>query len=361
MVRANLKGINRVRKTLADGRVVIYHYHRKTGRRLSGEPGSAEFLRAFSEASEAVADRHVGKFAQLVRDYLSSPEFMQRAESTRREYKRMLTKAEEQFADLPIAALDDTRVRRDFLDWRAAVAGSSGAREADNRLSVVSAMISWAKDNGRVSANHISGFKRLHKADRSELIWLPAHVEAFMAVAPIEMQRALILALHTGQRQGDLLRLTWSNYDGSYISLRQGKTGQRVEIPVTAALKRMLDGLDRTSAVILKTKTGRPWTSDYFKDQWREASDAAGIEKLHFHDLRGTAVTLLAEASCTQPQIAAITGHSLRTVSSILERYLAPTRVLATSAMTLFENATGTDFANRLQTREVQTSVDKAK
>lgn len=40
------------------------------------------------------------------------------------------------------------------------------------------------------------------------MIWLPEHIEAFMNVAPLELQRALILALHTGQRQGDLLRLT---------------------------------------------------------------------------------------------------------------------------------------------------------
>ena len=54
---------------------------------------------------------------------------------------------------------------------------------------------------------HLRGFKRLYHADRSEIIWLPVHIAAFMAVAPIEMQRAMILALHTGQRQGDLLRL----------------------------------------------------------------------------------------------------------------------------------------------------------
>jgi len=201
----------------------------------------------------------------------------------------------------------------------------------------------------------------LHKADRSELIWLPEHVKAFMKVAPIELQRALIIALHTGQRQGDLLRLSWTNYDGSFVSLRQGKAGQRVEIPVTAALKRMLDGLDRKSAVILTTKMGRSWTSDHFKKQWKKASDAAGIVNLHFHDLRGTAVTMLAESGCTPPQIAAITGHSLRTVSSILDRYLARTRILAVSAMRLFENATSTDFANRLQTSQLPANTNPPK
>jgi hypothetical protein len=40
-----------------------------------------------------------------------------------------------------------------------------------------------------------------------------------MKVAP-EVQGGLILALHTGQLQGDILRLVWSGYDCSAISLR---------------------------------------------------------------------------------------------------------------------------------------------
>jgi integrase len=77
----------------------------------------------------------------------------------------------------------------------------------------------------------------------------------------------------------------------------------------------------------------------YFKAQWEAATNEAGITDLHFHDLRGTAATMLAEAGCTTPQIAAITGHSLKTVTTILDKYLASTRVLAGEAVTLFENA----------------------
>jgi hypothetical protein len=68
------------------------------------------------------------------------------ASSTRAEYKRMLTKAEPEFGNMPIAALDDPRVRRDFLDWREKIARASGQREADNRLSAISAMLTWAVD-----------------------------------------------------------------------------------------------------------------------------------------------------------------------------------------------------------------------
>ncbi|MGY3610490.1 MULTISPECIES: tyrosine-type recombinase/integrase [unclassified Bradyrhizobium] len=351
MVRARLQGINTVRKRLADGTVRTYYYHRATGLPLSGNPGSPEFIRDYAAAEKTMLDRRAGTFEGLVRDYTLSPEFGKLADSTQKEYRRMLTKAEGKFSNLPLAALEDPRVRQDFMSWRADVAKASGEREADNRLSVISAMLSWAKENGQLFSNHLAGFRRLHSVDRSDMIWLPEHIKSFMNAAPVELQRALILALHTGQRQGDLLRLTWGNYDGLLISLRQGKTGRKVEIPCTRALKAMLDGLGRDSAVVLATKTGRPWKPRYFKAQWEAASKAADITELHFHDLRGTAVTMLAEAGCTTPQIAAITGHSLKTVTAILDKYLARTRVLAGEAVTLFQNAKSTKFANRLQTR----------
>jgi integrase len=169
----------------------------------------------------------------------------------------MLARAEAEFGDMPLAALDDPRVRKDFLDWREKIARRSGEREADNRLSAISAMLTWAVDRGKLVANHLRGFKRIYHADRSEIIWLPEHIAAFMSVAPIEMQRALILGLHTGQREGDLLRLPRSSYDGIRISLRQGKARRDgrlaplVEIPCTGALRRMLDGMERVSPLVL--------------------------------------------------------------------------------------------------------------
>ena len=44
-----------------------------------------------------------------MRDYTLSPEFDKLADSTQREYRRMLTKAEAEFGDMPIAALEDPR------------------------------------------------------------------------------------------------------------------------------------------------------------------------------------------------------------------------------------------------------------
>src|SRR3984957_10328893 len=127
------------------------------------------------------------------------------------------------------------------------------------------------------------------------------------------------MALWTGQRQGDLLRLTWSAYDGRTIRLRQSKTGARVVIPVGAPLKAALDATLKRSTIVLASTDNKPWTEDGVRSSWRKACAAAGIVGLTFHDLRGTAVTRLALAGCTVPEIATITGHRLRDVQSILD------------------------------------------
>jgi integrase len=368
VVRANLKGIFPTYKTLRDGTRRTYWYHRATGRRLKGEPGSPEFIADLAAAEKTMRDRLAGTFNNLVRGYTLSVEFESGlAPSTKTEYRRMLTKAETEFGDMSIVVLDDPRVRKDFMDWREKVSRASGEREADNRLSAISAMLTWAVNRGQISANHLRGFKRLYHADRSEIIWLPDHITAFMKAAPIEMQRALILGLHTGQREGDLLRLPWSAYDGAWIRLRQGKARRGstlaplIEIPCTVALRRMLDGMERASPLILTTKTGQSFKKRYFARLWDEAMGKAELRsvvlpgsddpvELHFHDLRGTAVTLLSEAGSTPQQIATITGHSLKTVHRILERYLARTRGLAEQAIFNWENSPRTKFANQLQT-----------
>ena len=137
-----------------------------------------------------------------------------------------------------------------------------------------------------------------------------------MAVASTEMQFAMVLALHTGQRQGDVLRLAWNQYDGTSITLRQGKARRlgraapMIRMPCTKALKATLDAAQRRAAVMLTTKTGRAFKKRYFAEQWEATCKAAGIVDLHFHDVRGTTVTMLAEAGCTLPEIVAITGHT---------------------------------------------------
>jgi integrase len=61
--------------------------------------------------------------------------------------------------------------------------------------------------------------------------------------------------------------------------------------------------------------------------------------RLTFHDLRGTAVTRMAEAGCTALEIAATAGHSLRDANAILDHYLARTESLTSAAIAKLDRA----------------------
>ena len=205
MVRARLQGINTVRKRLADGTVRTYHYHRATGAALSGKPGSPEFLRDYGAAEQTLLDRHSGTFNGLVRDYTLSPEFGKLRDSTQREYRRMLTKAEVKFGTMPLAALEDPRVTAGLHGL--AQRRGDGIRRSRSRQPA-ECYFGDAELGDRERARFQQPHRRLPAAAprrslRADLV-ARAH-SGLHERAPVELQRALILALHTGQRQGDLL------------------------------------------------------------------------------------------------------------------------------------------------------------
>lgn len=131
MVRTNLKGVFCTYKKLKDGTRRQYWYHRTTGTRLNGEPGSPQFVADFAAAEQVNRRDRAETFGSLIRDYTLSPEFQNLASSTQSEYRRMITEAEKVFGDLPIAALDDWRVRTDFLDLE--IQGRTGVRTQRSR------------------------------------------------------------------------------------------------------------------------------------------------------------------------------------------------------------------------------------
>ncbi len=242
---------------------------------------------------------------------------------------------------MPLSVVQDRRARGKFKEWRDGMA--TNPRKADYAWTVLARVISVAKDRGLIAVNVCERGGPLYEADRAEIIWLPEHITAFCQVASPELQFALLLALWTGQRQGTLIDIAWSQYDGTHIRLqpnkqRRGKKKKRIVIPVGAPLKIVLDARrpEKAEGTILRNTYGKAWTSDGFRASWGTAFDRAklGDADLHFHDLRGTAVTRLALSGCTTPQIAAITGHSPRDFDEIPKaHYLGGQSELAEQAI----------------------------
>jgi integrase len=336
-MRVRIKGIHTTHKTLASGERKKYFYAWKGGPRIDAEPGTPDFIQKYGEATKRKPSG--ANMSWLIDYFKDTDEFKTLDATSKRAYKRYLDLIEAKFGTMPTAAVEDKRARGEFKTFRGTFAEKP--RTADYIWQTIARVLSVNKDHGNIAVNVCERGGRLYDADRSDIIWQAEDIREFCSVASVELQAALLLALWTGQREGNLLRLSWKNYDGAYIRLRQTKArggkGRRVTIPVGAPLKLALDAAlkqKRSSVTILTNSRGLPWTEDGFRTSWGKAFDKTTLGDLHFHDLRGTAVTRLALSGCTVPEIAAITGHSMETVQDILDAHYLGGRVeLAESAI----------------------------
>ncbi|WP_411196529.1 tyrosine-type recombinase/integrase [Rhizobium sp.] len=341
-MRAKLKGLMKVKKTLATGKTIYYCYAWRKGPLLKHkdgspiQPGDPLLLRAYTEATK---DRFVDPsetMGKLIAEFKASSEFTEKSAKTRKAYARYLDIIREEFGDMSFVEIQDKEARGEFKVWRDTM--SATPRAADYAWTTLARVLSVAKDRGRISVNVCERGGRLYEADRAEKIWTEDDVRKMLALHKPDISAALLLALWTGQRQGDLLKAAWTNYDGAALRVRQGKTGARVAVPIAAAVRTMLEAMPKKAITILTNTRGKPWTSDGFRTSWGKACEKAGITGLTFHDLRGTAVTRLALSGCSTAQIASITGHSLKDVESILDaHYLGGKIELAEQAILKLE------------------------
>ena len=160
-----------------------------------------------------------GRLLSVLRSYQDSDEFRSLAPRSRLDYVGKIKLIEKEFSDFPLAAMTDVRTRGIFKAWRERLALAS-RRQADYAWVVLARILSWGLDRGLVAANPCARGGRLYRGSRAEKIWTDADEAAFLERAPGHLHLALTLALWTGQRQGDLLRLPWGAYDGKHIRLR---------------------------------------------------------------------------------------------------------------------------------------------
>ncbi|WP_342587589.1 site-specific integrase [Pararhizobium arenae] len=309
---------------------------------MPGKPGDPEFIAAYNAAVAKKVQPPSGALLSILSAFQFSSDWDELAPRTQKDYVGLIKVIEAKFGDFPLSALSDRRTRGIFMEWRDARAKAS-RRQADYGWQVLARILSWAHGRGLISANPCEKGGRLYRGSRAENIWTDDDEARFIASAPRHLHLPLMLALWTGQRQGDLLKLAWTQYDGEVIRLKQGKTGMRVVIPVGAPLKAMLDEANRRDGLFLLNSDGEPWTADGFRSSFNKARKAAGVVGVTFNDLRRTAVTRLAIAQCTEAEIATITGHSLRDVRSILDaHYLKRDPKLGENAIRKLEARTKT-------------------
>lgn len=337
-MHVKLKGLTKINKTLASGKRQIYYYAWRGGPLVADKKDrplgvdDPEFLRVFAKLTADRGMPDADTLAALTKLFKDSDDYKSKSDKTRRAYDRYIRMINAEFGSMPIAAAQQPGARGVFKKWRDSMADRR--RTADYAWTTLARVLSCAKDDGLIAINVCERGGRLYKADRSDKIWLAKDIAALIAVARPEIQLALMVALWLGQRQGDLLRLRWDDYDGRTVRLKQGKTGARVIIPVGKTLKISLDAAPRIGDTILVNTRGRAWTEDGFRSSWAAAVRKSGVTGLTFHDIRGTVVTRLALAGCSALQIGAITGHSSRDAAAVMAaNYLGGQVDLAQQAM----------------------------
>ncbi len=327
------KGLHRVRSKRADGAETVYYYAWRGGPRLEAVFGTPEFREEFDllHAGEAGGRRAASAptLTKLLDSYQDSQKFKGRAQRTRQDYSEILNTLRLKFGDVPIASLNERGIRATVLDWRDEY-GEDSARQADYHLAVLNIAVNWALDRewSELDRNPFAKAGKLYNADRSDKTWSAEQIRRLLAVAPVHVALPFLLALYTGQRQGDLLALCWKQYDGTRINLRQSKTKRHVSVKLAGPAKAALDAARAAlpapptgeDHILVTARGGDAWTEYGFRNSWAKVKAEAGIVGRTFHDLRGTAATLYAMAGATVVEIATMTGHSLSDVQSILDK-----------------------------------------
>jgi integrase len=281
-----------------------------------------------------------GTFAALIEEYKQSPEWRELSPRTTEEWERYLARVEEKWGRLRVGSVEPRHVLA-LRDKFAATPAS-----ANNLLRALSSMMSWAVPRGWIRFNPCLSVKKL-KGGAPYAPWSWEAICLFRDAARVDLWHASALALYSGQRQGDVLKMRWSDIRRGLIAVLQGKTGKKLWIPMHAELKRILAEVPRVGEFILTSGRGEAWTADGFKTAWQRQMAEKALKPLRkdkcvFHGLRKSAVVMLLEAGCTDAEVSAITGQSREMVvhyaQAVNQRKLAAAAILKWEA--LHETAT---------------------
>lgn len=241
----------------------------------------------------------------LLRAFEDSPEWSARSKHTQTQYLIYLRP----WLKVPDAAPREV-TRRDILAARDAIAKTRGTGAATAFGRVTSSLFGWAQDRGWVDFNPAARLRALPGG--SLPAWSEAQIATALAGLPEDLRRVVVLALHTGQRRGDLCAMTWAAYDGATIRLRQAKTGTALVLPVHPDLRRELEAwrAERAGIYILHSPRTGAWQPAHLSREMKRALGEIGLPaRLNVHGLRKAAARRLAEAGATTHEIAAVTGH----------------------------------------------------
>lgn len=139
--------------------------------------------------------------------------------------------------------------------------------------------------------------KKVAEEQRSGRAFTPEEMSRILEAAKRWpwLETAILIAVYTGLRKGDVLSLRWTNVDfeRGIVVVAPSKTSRfkrTVCVPIHPALRMHLEGLAREGETIVNHPVSRNWT------EWKQCVSLSGVkpsgnELMTFHNLRHTFAT----------------------------------------------------------------------
>lgn len=300
-------------------------YYRRKGLAtvaLPGEPGTAEFMAAY-QLADARAPRPNAEIVKaaaaarvqprsinaLILEYYRSTEFRELRETTRRAYRGQLDRFRATHGDKGALSLQTHHLEAIFLRMADTPEAAVNLRKRLRRVFRLAVRLGWRQDNP-VTETEVA-----RKRDRGIKGWSDDEIATFEAHWPNGSRErlAFALCLYTGQRRSDVIRMGRQHVSGGRISVVQQKTSHRLKIRLHPRLSEEIAAHAAAGAnhlTFLTTQAGASFTVEGFGNWFRDACAAAGLKGKSPHGLRKSAGRRLAEAGCSEKQIAAVLGHT---------------------------------------------------
>jgi hypothetical protein len=272
-----------------------------------------------------------GSIAHVIQIYRADDSFTRLRPKTRKGYEKILREIERKAGTAMIAAITRKGLKATYRALK-----PRGLHIAAAHMRIWSILMGVALDEGIRKAEFGNPASKLKITTPPARRRHPtfAEVTRFCEVAEAEGRRSLklaaLLAFELNQREGDVLSLARSAYDGERVTVRQEKTGTLVRVLATGELRDALEAIEHDHATfVISEATGLPYKEDYFRHEFRRIANLAALD-FQFRDLRRGGLTETADAGATLIQLHATSGH--KSIQSS-EPYLVPTTDQADEAI----------------------------
>lgn len=134
------------------------------------------------------------------------------------------------------------------------------------------------------------------------------NISAMHSVDNPHLKAIIILAIDSGMRRGEIFKLRWQDIDFDNNLIRIVGTHTKTERERIAPLsQRAQDELEKLKPI---TKGANPFPFKDIKRSFATAKRLAGIDDLHFHDLRRTAITRWLQQGTSLAFAGKFAGHT---------------------------------------------------